>query len=131
MNALLNATVGRNEIMKSFCPSVAVLILAVSCSTSQPAEKKLSDDQRERLVAFTKLFGYVKYFHPSDEAAKINWDNFAVYGAERILATKNSQELKTALSELFMPLAPSLLISSVGEKVPISFQRSCQVKKRR
>jgi C-terminal processing protease CtpA/Prc len=82
--------------------------------------KKLSDDQCERLVAFTKLYGYVKYFHPSDEATKINWDDFAVFGTERVLKTKSSEELETTLKVLFTPLAPSLLISSIGENVSFS-----------
>jgi len=76
--------------MRSFWLSVALLPLVVGCTTSQPVQKILLDDQRERLIAFTKIYDYVKYFHPSDEAARINWDDFAFYGAERVLAAKNS-----------------------------------------
>jgi C-terminal processing protease CtpA/Prc len=107
-------------MMRSFCLSLALLSVVVGCTSSQPVQKKLSDDQCDRLVAFTKLYGYVKYFHPSDEAAKINWDDLAVYGVERVLATRNSQELKTTLTDMFMPLGPSLLISSVGENAVFS-----------
>ena len=28
-------------------------------------------------MTFTKLYGYVRYFHPSDEASNIDWENFA------------------------------------------------------
>lgn len=33
------------------------------------------------LEAFARLYGYVRFFHPSDEAAALDWDRFAVYGA--------------------------------------------------
>ena len=36
----------------------------------------------ENLETFAKVYGYVRWFYPSDEAAKINWTNFAVYGQQ-------------------------------------------------
>jgi hypothetical protein len=36
---------------------------------------------RENLNAFAKAYGYVKYFHPSDEASGTDWNRFAIYGA--------------------------------------------------
>ena len=39
--------------------------------------------QLENITAFNRLYGYVKYFHPSDEAAAIDWDKFAIYGTTR------------------------------------------------
>jgi hypothetical protein len=30
----------------------------------------------EQLRAFAKLYGYVRFFHPSDEAAELDWDSF-------------------------------------------------------
>ena len=34
----------------------------------------------ENLKTFAKLYGYVKYFHPADEAANIDWNKFAIFG---------------------------------------------------
>lgn len=31
----------------------------------------------ENLVAFTRLLGYVRHLHPSDEAAATDWNTFA------------------------------------------------------
>ena len=33
----------------------------------------------ENLLAFAKLYGYVRYFHPSDAASSIDWERFAVH----------------------------------------------------
>ncbi len=44
----------------------------------------LSQHEVERLRAFARRYGYVRFFHPSDEAASIDWDRFAVLGVIRI-----------------------------------------------
>ena len=36
------------------------------------------------LEAFARLYGCVRYFHPGDEAAALDWDRFAVLGAGRL-----------------------------------------------
>jgi C-terminal processing protease CtpA/Prc len=78
----------------------------------------LSSEKQEiqNLRAFTKLYGYVKYFHPSDEASQIDWDKFAIYGIEKVKKAENRQELKTALEELFLTLAPTVQIYHSNEK---------------
>jgi len=76
-----------------------------------------TSQQLENAVAFSNLYGYVKYFHPSDEAASIDWNRFAIYSSKRVSVCKNTAELKETLSELFKPIAPTLLIFSNSEKV--------------
>lgn len=67
------------------------------------------DQQKiENLVTFAKLYGYVKYFHPSDEAASIDWERFAIYGAQRVENARDSRELRRRLEGLFLPIAPSI-----------------------
>ncbi|MFA6570425.1 MAG: S41 family peptidase [Bacteroidota bacterium] len=68
------------------------------------------------LRAFAKLYGYVRYFHPSDEASSIDWDKFAIYGVEKVKNAKNNDELKSKLEELFYPIAPTMQIYKDGEK---------------
>jgi C-terminal processing protease CtpA/Prc len=74
----------------------------------------------KNIEAFAKLYGYVKYFHPSDEAYKIDWDRFAIYGVKRVEPAKNSIELKKILEELFLPIAPSVVIYPSAEKASFS-----------
>ncbi len=77
----------------------------------------------KNLRAFAKLFGYIRYFHPSDEAAQVDWEKFAIYGAERVKKAGSSKELKAVLEELFLPIAPTARIYLNGE-TPDSFSVS-------
>ena len=68
------------------------------------------------LMSFAKLYGYVKYFHPSSEAQKIDWKLFAVYGVREIIKANSQEEVKNILQKLFLPIAPSLVIYFPGDK---------------
>ncbi len=71
--------------------------------------------QIRNLTAFSKLYGYVQYFHPSDEASKIQWQSFAIYGSQQMLKVKDDQELISSLNKLFLPIAPTMQIFSEKE----------------
>ena len=75
-----------------------------------PASAQLTPQQQKDLTAFTRLYGYVRYFHPSDEAAELDWDDFAVYGVKKIMEARNDQQLITLLKDLFHPFAPTVVI---------------------
>jgi C-terminal processing protease CtpA/Prc len=68
--------------------------------------------------AFTKLYGYIRFFHPSDEAQKIDWERFAVYGMQKVSDSENDEEVRRNLLELFLPIAPSLQITRTGDNIP-------------
>lgn len=72
----------------------------------------------ENLRAFAKLYGYVKYFHPSDEASAIDWERFAVYGSENVMHAESQEDLKQKLSVLFRPIAPTVQIYSTSDQPP-------------
>jgi hypothetical protein len=67
------------------------------------------------LRAFTKLYGYVRYFHPSDEAGKLDWNKFAIYGAGMARQARDTNGLKKLLNVLFKPIAPTMQIYKEGE----------------
>jgi len=73
-------------------------------------------NKNKGLETFTRLYGLVKYFHPSDEATKIDWDRFAIYGTEQVLTVRSNDELKTVLQELFRPIAPSMNLAEVDTR---------------
>lgn len=66
--------------------------------------------------AFAKLYGYVKYFHPSDEASAVDWGKFAVYGVGQVKNAKDAPALTATLNELFLPIAPTIQIYESGQK---------------
>ncbi|MFA5806438.1 MAG: S41 family peptidase [Melioribacteraceae bacterium] len=95
------------------------LLLNISFSTinAQSDLSIIKQREIEYLVAFSKLYGYTKYFHPSDEVVKLDWEKFAYYGVEKIKDIKNEKELTNTLAKLFLPLAPTAQILYSGEKL--------------
>ena len=75
--------------------------------------------QIENLKTFAKTYGYIKYFHPSDEAANINWNNFSTYGAEQINNCSSQQEVINTLNQIYHPIAPS--VKFLESKQPFDF----------
>lgn len=88
--------------------AMRLILFAIFCVAIDPAAAQ--DRQIQNLRAFTKLYGYTKYFHPSDAASRIDWDRFAIYGCERVKNAKSNSELKTVLEELFHPIGPTVQV---------------------
>ncbi|MFS1515902.1 S41 family peptidase [Bacillus sp. SCS-151] len=89
-------------------------------SNETVAPEPISNERMiENITAFTKLFGYIQYFHPSDEVTQIDWNNFAIYGVKEVKDARNDKELKEALLELFTPIAPTLIIFENSEKANV------------
>jgi len=82
---------------------ISSIILNGSCSQK--------DQQIENITAFKKTYGYVKYFHPSDEASQIDWKKFSIYGAQEIEKCNTTAEVIETLNRLFIPIAPSINFS--------------------
>ena len=66
----------------------------------------------ENVAAFARLYGVVRYFYPSDTAASLDWNRFAVEGVRRIRSARTNRELSTDLNALFQPLGPAIEIRS-------------------
>src|ERR1700761_2076732 len=73
-------------------------------------------------IAFTRLYGYVRYFYPGDEAAAINWNLFAIYGTKKVAACINQQALKKTLLSLFEPIVPTLQLVDSNENIVFNKQ---------
>jgi hypothetical protein len=72
----------------------------------------------ENLRTFAKLYGYVRFFHPSEEADAVDWDRLAIYGAGRVKKASSREELLGILRELFRPIAPTARIHATGSEPP-------------
>jgi len=95
----------RYKLLLVFC---ILFIVIGSCDAKTTG---IQNQEVENLAAFSKVYGYVKYFHPSDEAQQIDWDKFAIIGVEKARNANSGNELKAALESLFTPIAPTLAIS--------------------
>jgi len=74
--------------------------------------QQVNQQTLKNVAAFARLYGYVRYFHPSDEAAAIDWDDFAYYGIREVENEKTVAGLADKLNRLFKPIAPSVLITA-------------------
>src|SRR5262245_51590911 len=72
-------------------------------ATVPEAARLLSETGMRNLIAFTRLLGYVRHFHPSDQAAAANWDQLAIEGLRRIETCEGAERLAAALQAYFRP----------------------------
>jgi len=90
--------------------SLAILLIFLAVVPRAHAQPRLTRQQEKNLVAFAHLYGYVQYFHPSDEAQQVAWRMLSLKGSKQMLAAKNDQELIQRLNDLFQPLGPTIQI---------------------
>jgi len=104
---------------KIIIPLIVVLLLLFSCNRNRNKnlQNKRELQKVENLKSFAKLYGYVRYFYPSDEASLVDWDKFICYGIEKVSEAKSKEELKTLLKQLFQPIAPQMNIYFSENKI--------------
>lgn len=69
------------------------------------------------LRTFARVYGLVRWFHPSDAAASADWTAVALAGIPRAEAARSPKELAEALQATFAPIAPTMQIA-VGTVPP-------------
>jgi hypothetical protein len=69
--------------------------------------KPLTDRALHNLVAFARAVGYIRHYHPSDEAASLDWDHFTSDAIAPIEAAATADDLAKKLQTVFAPIAPS------------------------
>jgi len=76
-----------------------------------------SDEQvMANLVAFARLYGYMRHFHPSDEAASLSWVRVAINGVATAREAFDAAELAQKLQTFFQPSAPTLRVFPFAER---------------
>lgn len=95
------------SMRKSLIITLIIFILFSFKSNPYPNSQRI-----ENLKTFAKVYGFIKYFHPSDEASEINWNKFASYGASQVWPCTSREELIQKLQDIFEPIAPSIKFST-------------------
>ena len=90
--------------------SICLVCIIIFCI--QPTLFAQSRQEVENLKTFAKAYGYVKYFHPSTEAAQLDWGWFSVYGVQEVMHCQNTQELTRTLNRLFENIAPTVVFTA-------------------
>jgi Peptidase family S41 len=81
-------------------------ILLVSPEAAPP------NRQIENVAAFARLFSVLRFFYPSDAAAGLDWNRFAVHGVSQARAARSPADLERALRELVAPLGPGVEVGA-------------------
>lgn len=80
------------------------------CATSLSAQQEV-----DNVAAFARLYGATRWFYPSDAAATLDWNRFAVLGVSRVRQARTPADLERELEALFMPLGPRI---EIGTSLP-------------
>ena len=102
---------GKGYFIKKGRWVIGVFILLTLNPACQNNARKIKN-----LQSFAMLYGYVRWFHPSDEAQEIDWNKFAVYGAEKVENAPDKEALRDSLLKIFSPIAPTLEIYTSRNK---------------
>ena len=94
---------------------VLIAVLFTAAVLQMPASGQGPRPGIDNAAVFARLYGVVRYFYPSDAAATLDWNRFAVYGIAQVRAARDAKALQTTLQTLFSPLGPRI---EIGEKLP-------------
>jgi C-terminal processing protease CtpA/Prc len=103
---------------KAWIDSASFEATGVAETRHEPA-RPLTGRGLENLTAFARLFGYVRYFHPSDQAAAADWEALALAGVQAAEPAKSPEELARTLEDFFRPLAPTVRVYPAGPRPPL------------
>jgi hypothetical protein len=93
--------------MRARLSALLVTAVATAVLPAQPAP------EIENVAAFARLYGVARYFYPSDAAAGLDWNRFAVHGVARVRPAASAAALRGTLEDLFAPLGPGLEIGPI------------------
>ena len=72
----------------------------------------------ENVVAFARLYGYVRHFYPGDGAAAADWEAIAVQGVREAEKAATPAGLARLLEERFRDVAPLVRVLPAAEPAP-------------
>lgn len=79
---------------------------------SQPVSVAvMSPQQLENVQVLARAAALVRYRHPADQAARLDWNRFLPQAVDRVLLANDRAALVAQLQEIFAPVAPSVVFS--------------------
>ena len=107
-----------NGLKKYVAFFIGVAILVSASSLTLEAQEEASQQQLEKLNAFARTYGYVRFFHPSDQASLVDWNKMALYGANEVLNSPDDESAEQVLKRVFDPVVVDLEFYR-GEQKPL------------
>lgn len=101
--------------MRRNSTALVVCLLAAVPWTAFAESRPLTPRGLQNEIALAELYGYVRYFHPSDQAAHANWDALVITSVQEVESAKDDKELAEKLTVLFSGIAPTVHVLPTGE----------------
>ncbi|WP_456278388.1 ABC transporter permease subunit [Bacillus sp. AK128] len=89
--------------------------------TTTGKEEENYDQQVQNIATFAKVFGYVRYFHPSDQVVFTDWNTFASEGVSEIKNATDEQQLMAIIEKSFSQIAPTIQFTYKDEEAKNPF----------
>lgn len=84
-----------------------ISIVAPEPDVQPTPASRLTDKELERLAAFAKVYGDLRYFHPTSEALAADWESLALRGVRSVVSAGDGEAFIDTLQSVFAPVAPS------------------------
>lgn len=103
-------------VQRLLCGVAAALSLAmIACGAKPSMREPLGQRELANLEAFARLYGVVRYFHPTEGVRTADWQAMAVRGAQLAEHCPSADSLARVLQHIFAPVAPTVRVFSARE----------------
>jgi len=100
---------------RAWIDAVGVEVLGPIPMSQLEAARPLSERGLRNLTAFGRALSYVRFFHPSDEAAGADWNRVAIDGVRALESSRTPRELAGRMQAFLAPYAPTVRILELGQ----------------
>lgn len=111
---MLSGAEGKAYVDNVWFEATGAIAYAPVVERSRP----LTDRGLTNMIAYARLFGYVRHFYPGDEAAAADWDALAVNGVRVVEDAADPATLAARLNDLFRPVAPLVRVFPTAIAAP-------------
>jgi hypothetical protein len=98
---------------------IAIVVITLA-ATALSAQTPRAAQEIDRVAAFARLYGVVRYFYPGDAGVTVDWNRFVVHGIARV---RRATDTARAISEL----GQSLFISQWPKSYRVAVDASSTV----
>ena len=99
---------------KAWFDDVRLELITPATSSSKEPLTVLTAQQLTGVQALARAVALVRYRHPSDQAAGLDWDAFFPVAIDSVMQTQDANALLRVLRELFVQIAPTVEFSSTS-----------------
>jgi hypothetical protein len=109
-----NISIGSLKQLKQIMNKYLIIYLAVALCSIEAFGQSM-ERRADNIVSFSKTYGVARWFVPSDEAARTDWNRLALEGVSRVSDCEDSDELADSLESIFNDMIPMFSVDDIPE----------------